>query len=322
MCQRSGLYVAHNSATANSASGGENLDSALDAGRSGEAPIARHERAVQGLGQPDIRGVVRSDVGAQFVRPDHQRACRKADDGERPEILDCRTKAPCSSDHRRAIACEARTPFPRQRDRASKRHLPQRFGLEATRPAAPSSPTALDNTDASMTINDPCVRCRDHSRQRRSPLGLRDVGRLGREPRPLLASMQAWPVQRPGTAATIGRQHRLGVGGSRALRQEHLGQERSACLHSAINRDQMQPAETDPRPADPRPAVRRPDSEAGSPSAMAVAPVVLPTTRAVAAVTDSSAATLRSLLGRFGVNTVGPPCLCRMPLHPTSETMV
>ena len=42
---------------------------------------------------------------------------------------------------------------------------------------------------------------------------------------------------------------------------------------------------------------------------MAVAPVVLPTTRAVAAVTDSSAATLRSLLGRFGVNTVGSSLL-------------
>lgn len=78
-----------------SGSGGENLDVALDAGSSGEAPIARYERAVQSLGEPDIRGVVRSDVRAQFVGTDHQRAGWEANDRECSEILDRRTKSSC-----------------------------------------------------------------------------------------------------------------------------------------------------------------------------------------------------------------------------------
>lgn len=74
---------------------GDNLGGAFDAGSSGEAPIARHERAVQSLGEPDIRGVVRSDVRTQVVGAEHQRAGWEANDGECSEILDCRTKSSC-----------------------------------------------------------------------------------------------------------------------------------------------------------------------------------------------------------------------------------
>ena len=73
--------------------------------------------------------------------------------------------------------------------------------------------------------------------------------------------MQAGSVPRPSTAATIGRQHRLGAASSHAPRQEHLGQARSACLHYAITPGPMQqPAPPDrhqiwraPKPARVRP---------------------------------------------------------------------
>jgi len=65
---------------------------AADAGRSRQAGVSRHERARQTFGERDVGGVVGSHVRAEFVGPDHQRACREADDRERDKVDDGRSE--------------------------------------------------------------------------------------------------------------------------------------------------------------------------------------------------------------------------------------
>ena len=58
----------------------QDVDCAVDAGRSGKSSVSRHEWAREALGKSNVGGVVWGHVRTKLVGSDHQRAGRKAGD--------------------------------------------------------------------------------------------------------------------------------------------------------------------------------------------------------------------------------------------------
>lgn len=71
-----------------SASRAQNLDVAIDRRSVGQAFVRRHERAVEGLGERHVTGVVRGHVRPKLEGPGHQDAGWESSDGECEEVVD------------------------------------------------------------------------------------------------------------------------------------------------------------------------------------------------------------------------------------------
>lgn len=65
---------------------------AVNAGRTRQSGVSRDERTRKALSERNVAGVVRSQVRAEFVGPEHQRACWEADDREREKVDDGRSE--------------------------------------------------------------------------------------------------------------------------------------------------------------------------------------------------------------------------------------
>ena len=78
----------------------EEFDLATDARRPRKPGVSGEKRVAEGLGERDVRGVVGSDIGAQFVGTDHQRARREAIQRKGQEVVDCCSESSCGE-----VAC-------------------------------------------------------------------------------------------------------------------------------------------------------------------------------------------------------------------------
>jgi hypothetical protein len=111
----------------------------------------------------------------------------------------------------------------------------------ATRPADPSSPTALATIDASSTINGRHAPRRGRRRLDQGRHAHRADERFVRARRPWRASTPTSSVQRPETVAATAPPHGHGAEGSRARHLADRVPTRLACLHSAITPPAGQP---------------------------------------------------------------------------------
>lgn len=78
----------------------EEFDLATDAGRPREPGVSGEKRVPEGLGERDVRSVVGSHIGAQFIGTDHERARREPIQGKSQEVVNCCFESSCSE-----VAC-------------------------------------------------------------------------------------------------------------------------------------------------------------------------------------------------------------------------
>ena len=73
---------------------------ATNAWRPREPAVSGEKRVAERLGERDVRRVVGSHPGAQFIGTDHQRACREAIEGEGQEVVDAIETVPTGAQDR------------------------------------------------------------------------------------------------------------------------------------------------------------------------------------------------------------------------------